>query len=79
MSCSATILCSSQQYGGEEQVAMDLKRIYALTIKDELGEWSYVKSSVPIGADVNPEIQTSPRQSVTIEPDPDEFFLARAC
>lgn len=63
--------------GGEEQVAMDLKRIYALTIKDELGEWSYLKSSVSIGADVNPEIQTSPRRSVTIEPDPDEFFLAR--
>ncbi|WP_342147483.1 hypothetical protein [Rickettsiella endosymbiont of Aleochara curtula] len=63
--------------GGEAQVAMDLKRIYALTIKDESGEWSYVKASPPTVAEGNLETRTSHRKSITIEPDPDEFFLAR--
>ncbi|MGC1854810.1 MAG: hypothetical protein WA659_05515 [Candidatus Aquirickettsiella sp.] len=66
----------SSDIGGREQVARDLKRIFALTVKDESGEWSYVRPSAQMDVS-NEATQASERQAIMIEPDPDEFFLSR--
>lgn len=54
------------------QVVEDLKRMYGLTIKDESGEWSYIKQA----QNFNTDAQLSQRKT-GIGPDPDEVFLFR--
>lgn len=53
--------------GDERQVKVDLQRMYGLTIKDELTEWTYIKSFE------GSAIKTPAR----IDPDPDEVFFSR--